>query len=103
METEIAQAVNTYGFPVIAAAGLAYFVYYVWSWATTTIAPVVEEATSTLSALIDRIRLLDNDLIRLNQKVDTVLQLRGERIEKERMQAELKINHIEKEDPNNQV
>ena len=36
--------------------------------------------------------MLDNDLIRLNQKVETVLQLRGKTIEKERMIAEADIN-----------
>ena len=89
---DISQAINQYGFPLIAAAGMGYFVYYVWTWATTEVAPVVGQAMSTLIALIDRIRMLDNDLIRLNQKVDTVLQLRGDKIEQERMQAEMKIN-----------
>jgi hypothetical protein len=35
---------------------------------------------------------LDNDLIRLNQKVNTVLHLRGKTIEYERVEAEKKIN-----------
>jgi len=38
-----------------------------------------------LIALIDRIRMLDNDLIRLNQKVNTVLHLRGKMIEGDRV------------------
>jgi len=45
-----------------------------------------------LIALIDRIRMLDNDLIRLNQKVNTVLHLRGKTIEHERVEAEQHIN-----------
>ena len=45
-----------------------------------------------LIGLIDRIRMLDNDLIRLNQKVNTVLHLRGKSIESERVQAEKDIN-----------
>ena len=45
-----------------------------------------------LIALIDRIRMLDNDLIRLNQKVNTVLHLRGKTIEHERVEAEKLIN-----------
>jgi hypothetical protein len=36
--------------------------------------------------------MLDNDLIRLNQKVNTVLHLRGKTIEYERVEAEKKIN-----------
>ena len=39
--------------------------------------------------------MLDNDLIRLNQKVNTVLHLRGKTIEFERVEAEAEINkHI---------
>jgi len=38
-----------------------------------------------LIALIDRIRMLDNDLIRLNQKVNTVLTIRGKMIESDRV------------------
>lgn len=89
---DIADMISKYGFPVIAAAGMGYFVYYVWTWVTTEIKPVLGQANGTLIALIDRIRMLDNDLIRLNQKVETVLQLRGKTIEKERMLAEMKIN-----------
>jgi hypothetical protein len=47
-----------------------------------------------LIALIDRIRMLDNDLIRLNQKVNTVLHLRGKIIESERV---LEQNKVDKE------
>jgi len=36
--------------------------------------------------------MLDNDLIRLNQKVNTVLHLRGKTIEHERVEAEKDIN-----------
>jgi len=51
-----------------------------------------------LIALIDRIRMLDNDLIRLNQKVNTVLHLRGKTIEHERVEAEAEINKLTKSD-----
>jgi hypothetical protein len=88
----LADLVSKYGFPILAAAGLGYFVFYIWQWVTTEIKPVIGQANGTLIALIDRIRMLDNDLIRLNQKVETVLQLRGKTIEKERMLAEADIN-----------
>jgi hypothetical protein len=81
---EIADLINKYGFPIVAAAGLGYFVYFVWQWTTTEIKPVLGEANGVLIALIDRIRMLDNDLIRLNQKINIVLQLRGKEIESER-------------------
>jgi len=89
---DIGELVGKYGFPIISAAGMGYFIYYVWTWVTKEIKPVIGAANGTLIALIDRIRMLDNDLIRLNQKVETVLQLRGKTIEKERMIAEAEIN-----------
>jgi hypothetical protein len=88
----ISDLISKYGFPIVSAAGMGYFVFFVWKWVTTEIKPVIGQANGTLIALIDRIRMLDNDLIRLNQKVETVLQLRGKTIEKERMLAEADIN-----------
>ena len=73
---DIVSLINKYGFPIVAAGGLGYFVYYVWQWVTTEIKPVTGEASKTLVDLIDRIRMLDNDLIRLNQKVNVVLSLK---------------------------
>jgi hypothetical protein len=76
MGVDIIEAINKYGFPIVAAAGMGYFIFYVWTWVTTEVKPVMSEANTTLIALIDRIRMLDNDLIRLNQKVNIVLMLR---------------------------
>ena len=80
--SSIADLINKYGFPIVAAAGMGYLIYYVWQWATIEIKPVLSEANSVLIALIDRIRMLDNDLIRLNQKLNVVLQLREDKDEK---------------------
>lgn len=97
---EIIDAINKYGFPIVAAVGMGMMIKYVFVWATKEIKPVINEANTVLIALIDRIRMLDNDLIRLNQKVNTVLHLRGKTIEYERVEAEKDINakHIENED-----
>jgi hypothetical protein len=73
---DIAGLINKFGFPIVAAFGLGYFIYYVWTWVTNEIKPVTGEASKTLVDLIDRIRMLDNDLIRLNQKVNVILALR---------------------------
>ena len=74
--SEIVEAINKYGFPIVAAGGMGYLIYYVWEWATKEVKPILGEANTVLIALIDRIRMLDNDLIRLNQKVNIVLMLR---------------------------
>ena len=78
---DIVALINKYGFPIVAAGGMGYLIFYVWKWATQEIKPVLSEANTVLIALIDRIRMLDNDLIRLNQKVNVVLTLRGQEIE----------------------
>jgi hypothetical protein len=75
---DIVSLINKYGFPIVAAGGLGYFVYYVWQWVTSEIKPVTSEASKVLVDLIDRIRMLDNDLIRLNQKVNVILSLRDQ-------------------------
>ena len=82
---DIVTLINKYGFPIVAAAGMGYMIFYVWTWATKEIKPILNDANTVLIALIDRIRMLDNDLIRLNQKVNTVLHLRGKIIESERV------------------
>ncbi len=71
---EFANAIKEFGFPIVAAFGLGYFVYYVWTWVTKEITPVLGEPNTTLIALIDRIRMLDNDMIRLTQKLNMVLE-----------------------------
>ena len=95
---DVVELVNKYGFPIVMAVGMGFIIKYVWTWATKEVKPVIGEANTVLIALIDRIRMLDNDLIRLNQKVNTVLHLRGKTIEYERVEAEKAINKIEKEE-----
>jgi hypothetical protein len=82
---DIALLVNKYGFPIVMAVGLGYIINYVWTWATKEVKPVISDANTVLIALIDRVRMLDNDLIRLNQKVNTVLTIRGKMIESDRV------------------
>lgn len=76
----IVNFINQYGFPIVAAVGMAYMIYFVWNWATKEVKPVLSEANKVLIALIDRIRMLDNDLIRLNQKVNIVIMLRNKEL-----------------------
>ena len=78
MEMDIAGAIKDFGFPIVAAMGLGYFVWFIWQWVTETIDPVIGEAMFTLIKLVDRVRMLDNDLIRLNQKLAMVLEYKAE-------------------------
>ena len=72
--TEISSIINEFGFPIVAVLGLGYFIYYIWVWATTVVRPVLTSATADLIALVDRVRMLDNDMIRLTQKLNMVLE-----------------------------
>ena len=85
---DVAQLIKDFGFPIVAAVGLGYFVYYVWTWATKQIDPVINDANITLIGLIDRVRMLDNDLIRLNQKLTMILEFQ-KRLEDERKKNEI--------------
>jgi len=88
---DVVELVNKYGFPIVMAVGMGFIIKYVWEWATKEVKPVISEANTVLIALIDRIRMLDNDLIRLNQKVNTVLHLRGKMIESDRVMETQKV------------
>ena len=93
---DIVEIVSKYGFPIVMAVGMGFIIHMVWEWCTKEVKPVISDANTVLIALIDRIRMLDNDLIRLNQKVNTVLHLRGKSIEHERVEAEKQINKVDK-------
>ena len=91
----IAKMVQDFGFPVIAAIGLGYFVFYVWKWVTRDISPTISESKKTLIGLIDKVRKLDNDMIRLNIKLKMILQQK-EHKEKLEREFEKKNEKVEK-------
>ena len=72
-----------YGFPMVAAIAMAYFIYFIYTFITTEIKVKLGEANTVLIALIDRIRMLDNDIIRLKAKVKTAIELK-ENLEKKK-------------------
>ena len=82
--SEIGQLVSDFGFPVVLAVGMGYFVYYVWSFITNQIEPQLEKMHMQLIRLIDQIRMLDQDMIRLQQKVNTVLEFNEKKNDKTR-------------------
>ena len=75
---DVVQLVADFGFPVVMVVGLGYFVYYVWQTITNTIDPAVQEMKATIIRLTDQLRLLDQDMIRLKEKVGTVMELKEE-------------------------
>jgi hypothetical protein len=73
----IINAIDSYGFPIVETMGISYILYYVWIWTTTIVKPVIIQLNCLLVDLIDRVRVLDNDMIRLHQKVNVILELKG--------------------------
>ena len=75
---DIVELVNQFGLPVVVAGGLGYFIFFIWKFVTTKIKPKLGQAFTVLVALIDRVRMLDNDLIRLDQKLNVFIEMREE-------------------------
>ena len=89
MIEEVVDSINKYGFPIIAACGVGYMIFFVWKWATEEVDPMLSSARTTLIALVDRIRMLDNDMIRLNTKLSMVLELHPDLKDSRRSDAEI--------------
>ena len=73
-EVNLAQTIKDLGFPIVAAGGMGYFIYFIWKWVTETIDPIIGQTMGTLIKLVDRVRMLDNDMIRMNMKLAMVLE-----------------------------
>ena len=70
MEIDLAETIKDLGFPIVAAGGMGYFIFFIWKWVTETIDPVIGETMGTLIKLVDRVRMLDNDMIRMNMVLE---------------------------------
>ena len=72
--SDIATLISEYGFPIVIMVGLGYFIYYIWWFVGEKLEPEIEKQHLALIRVIDQVRMLDQDLIRLQQKVDVVLE-----------------------------
>jgi|TARA_R100000455_G_C6267015_1_gene122338 hypothetical protein len=77
---DIIVLVEKFGFTTIMVVGLGYFVYFVWQTITNIIDPAISEMKKTIIRLTDQLRLLDQDMIRLQEKLNTVLKLKEQKI-----------------------
>ena len=91
---DIVELVNQFGLPVVVAGGLGYFIFFIWKFVTTQIKPKLGQAFTVLVALIDRVRMLDNDLIRLDQKLSVFIEMK----EEQQIEELQDIKHGEKRD-----
>ena len=74
----IIEILNQYGFATLAAIAMGWFIYFIYNFITQEVTSKLKEASSALIVLLDKIRRLDNDLIRIKTKLNTILTLREE-------------------------
>lgn len=101
MESDIGSLVSQYGFPIVMAVGMGYYIFYIWKFIGDKIDPALDDMHIALIRVIDKTRMLDQDMIRLQQKVNVVLEYRAkEKIikaaEQERLVEKLKTNPLGK-------
>ena len=72
----IVEILNQYGFATLAAVAMGYFIYFIYKFTTENVKQKLSEANVALIGLLDRIRMLDNDLIRLRSKLQTARQIK---------------------------
>ena len=87
----VADLISQFGFPIVAMVGLGYFIYFIWTFIGEHIDPALHEMHIALIRVIDKTRMLDQDMIRLQQKVNVVLEYRSVQkiLEKDRKEKEL--------------
>lgn len=73
---EVAILIKDFGFPVVMSIGMGYFIYYIWTFISNELEPKIEQMHMALIRCIDANRMLDNDMIRLQQKINVILQYR---------------------------
>ncbi len=74
---DIGALISEFGFPVVMTVGLGYFIYFIWNFIGQHIDPALEDMHFALIRVIDKTRMLDQDMIRLQQKVNVVLEYKA--------------------------
>jgi len=72
----LAQLISEFGFPVVMSIGMGYFIWYVWKFITDEVKPALGRMFTASIKLTDQLRMLDQDMLRLQEKVNTVLEYR---------------------------
>jgi hypothetical protein len=74
---DLGALISEFGFPVVMTVGLGYFIYFIWNFIGEHIDPALEDMHFALIRVIDKTRMLDQDMIRLQQKVNVVLEYKA--------------------------
>jgi hypothetical protein len=81
---DITVLIKDFGFPIVMAVGMGYFVYFVYQTIMLKVNPAITQMKTTIIRLIDQMRLLDQDMIRLQEKVNTALAMQENEKQNER-------------------
>ena len=93
----VVDILNQYGFATLAAIAMGYFIYFIYRFTTENLKKKLGEANTALIGLLDRIRMLDNDLIRLRSKLNTVLELQENERRNDKSKESKRISKTPKE------
>ena len=80
----IIEILNQYGFATLAATAMGWFIYFIYTFITQEVTKKLSEASGALIQLIDKIRRLDNDIIRLRSKLNTIITLQEQQKKKKK-------------------
>ena len=80
------------------ALGMGYFIYYTWKFITDEVKPALGRMFASSIKLTDQLRMLDQDMIRLQQKINVVLEYRERQqfLEEQKEEEELEKLQSEK-------
>ena len=93
----VVDILNQYGFATLAAIAMGYFIYFIYRFTTENLKKKLGEANTALIGLLDRIRMLDNDLIRLRSKLNTVLEIQENERRNDKSKESKRISKTSKE------
>ena len=82
----VIEILNQYGFATLTAIAMGWFIYFIYTYITQEVTKKLSEASGALIQLIDKIRRLDNDIIRLRSKVNTIITLQEQEKDKNKPQ-----------------
>ena len=80
----VIEILNQYGFATLAAIAMGWFIYFIYTYITQEVTKKLSEASGALIQLIDKIRRLDNDIIRLRSKLNTIITLQEQQKKKKK-------------------
>ena len=78
----VIEILNQYGFATLASIAMGWFIFFIYTYITQEVTKKLSDASGALIQLIDKIRRLDNDIIRLRSKVNTIITLQEQEKDK---------------------